>query len=48
MSFSSVLAEMVEARIWAGIHFRTADVQARELGEEVARWIATHYFASAH
>jgi hypothetical protein len=48
MSFSSVLAELVEARIWAGIHFRTADVQARQLGEEVARWNATHYFASSH
>jgi opacity protein-like surface antigen len=38
------LKELVEARIWAGLHFRTADVQARHLGRQVARYMAKHYF----
>jgi hypothetical protein len=43
-SFSEPLAEITEARIWAGLHFRTADVQAKVLGENVARYMAEHYF----
>ncbi len=37
--FSEPLEEIIEARIWAGLHFRTADVQAHVLGER--RWPAT-------
>jgi hypothetical protein len=43
-SFSSVLDEITEARIWAGLHYRTADVQAKQLGREVAEWAGHHYF----
>ena len=42
--FSQSLAEIVEARIWAGLHFRTADVQAHVLGENVAEYMAANYF----
>ena len=42
--FSTALAEIVEARIWAGLHFRTADVQAVGLGENVARYMVENYF----
>jgi len=43
--FSQPLDEIIEARIWAGLHFRTADVvQARELGTKVVRYMAEHYF----
>ena len=38
------LKELVEARIWAGLHFRTADEQAKKLGRQVARYMAKHYF----
>ena len=41
-SFSQALDELVEARIWAGLHFRTADVQARRLGEQVAAHTVRH------
>jgi hypothetical protein len=41
-SFSQVLAEIVEARIWAGLHFRTADRQGKALGRNVAQYTATH------
>jgi hypothetical protein len=42
--FSDALDEIIEARIWAGLHYRTADVQARKLGSKVAHYIAKHYF----
>ena len=37
-------SEIVEARIWAGLHFRTADVQAVELGTKVANFASANYF----
>jgi hypothetical protein len=45
--FSDVTSEILEARIWAGIHFRNADVQAAKLGRKVERYIHTHLFASS-
>jgi hypothetical protein len=41
---SAVLDEIIEARIWAGIHFRTADVQGAALGDEVADYLGANYF----
>jgi hypothetical protein len=42
--FSDPLAEIVEARIWAGLHYRTADVQSLGLGESVVEYMTAHYF----
>jgi hypothetical protein len=42
-SLSQVLNEIVEARIWAGLHFRNADLQGKALGSRVAWYAATHY-----
>jgi hypothetical protein len=42
--FSEPLEEIIEARIWAGLHYRTADVQAETLGRNVADYMAEHYF----
>ncbi len=42
--FSAALKEIIDARVWSGIHFRTADEQGAELGKEVARWLQKHYF----
>jgi hypothetical protein len=42
--FSQPLEEIVEARIWAGLHFRTADVQGRDLGINVANFMLDNYF----
>lgn len=41
---SSALKEVINARVWAGIHFRTADRQGAVLGKKVAQWEAKHYF----
>jgi PAP2 superfamily len=46
--FSDLTNEVLEARIWAGIHFRNADVQAATLGRDVASYVHAQYFTSAH
>lgn len=43
-SFSRTLAELVEARIWAGLHFRTADVQGELLGRNVVAFMVANHF----
>jgi hypothetical protein len=42
--FSSALKEIIGARVWSGIHFRTADVQGAVLGKKVAHYMTKHYF----
>jgi hypothetical protein len=42
--FSHALKEIIDARIWGGIHFRTADVQGAVMGKKVAHWLRKHYF----
>jgi hypothetical protein len=46
--FSDLTNEVVDARVWAGIHFRNADVQAANLGREVVDYVHAHQFAFAH
>jgi hypothetical protein len=42
--FSDILSEVIDARVWAGIHFRTADTQGAVLGKKVAHYLRRHYF----
>ncbi len=42
--FSDALEEVIDARVWAGIHFRTADEQGAKLGKKVAHYLKQHYF----
>jgi hypothetical protein len=42
--FSEAIKEIIGARVWAGIHFRTADVQGHVIGRKVAHWLDGHYF----
>jgi PAP2 superfamily len=42
--FSDATEEIIEARIWGGIHFRSADVQGTVIGKKVARYLRKHYF----
>ena len=46
--FSDALKENINARVWAGIHFRTADVQGARLGEKVARYLHQHDLQPVH
>jgi len=43
-SFSQAVDEIVEARIWAGLHFRTSDVLGAQLGTNVADYAAASFF----
>jgi hypothetical protein len=42
--FSQAIEEIIDARVYAGVHFRTADEQGARLGGQVARWRESHYF----
>jgi hypothetical protein len=42
--FSDVAEEVVNARIYEGIHFRFADTDARKQGKPVAQWAFSHFF----
>jgi hypothetical protein len=46
--FSDVTNEILEARIWAGIHFRNPDVQAANLGRDVEQYIHETQFDFVH
>ena len=43
-TFSQPLAELIEARIWAGLHYRSADVAGQLLGTNVANYGIANYF----
>jgi membrane-associated phospholipid phosphatase len=40
--FSAAVAEIADARVFGGIHFRTSCVRANMLGQAVADYISTH------
>ena len=42
--FSDMIREVIDARVWGGIHFRTADTQGAALGKKVAHYLKKHYF----
>jgi hypothetical protein len=42
--FSQAIEEIVDARVYSGIHFRSADVQGARIGRQVARFRDQHYF----
>src|SRR5215213_9116450 len=46
--FSDAIDEIVDARVWSGIHFRTADEQGAQIGKEVAKWREHNYFGAVH
>ncbi|TDO32216.1 vanadium-dependent haloperoxidase [Paractinoplanes brasiliensis] len=43
-SFSAALDEVVEARIWGGVHFRSSDEQGVRIGTGVAGYVLAHEF----
>jgi hypothetical protein len=36
--------DVIDARVWLGIHFGTADVRGVQMGSEVAAGALDHYF----
>jgi hypothetical protein len=43
---AALRADVVNARIWLGIHFRSADEASRNLGLRLSDWTVDHYFQS--
>jgi hypothetical protein len=46
--FSQAVEEVVDARVWSGVHFRNADEQGAAIGERVARWQEDRFPQPAH
>ena len=42
--FADVIDDMIDARVYQGIHFRAADVQGAAIGRDVAHWLDKHFF----
>ena len=47
LRFSDAAQDVVDARVWLGIHFRFADEVARRQGDRVAGWVVGHYLRPA-
>lgn len=43
-SFTAVIPDVIEARIYGGLHFRTADVNGADLGRRVAEFVDANVF----
>ena len=41
-TFDAPMKEVIEARIYSGIHFRTSDDVGARLGRQVAHFVMTH------
>jgi hypothetical protein len=46
--FSDAADDIVNARIYEGIHFRSADEDARREGKHVANWVSNHFLRPVH
>ena len=41
---NDIIESVIEARIYAGFHYRNSCVQGTIIGKKVAKWVAKHYF----
>jgi hypothetical protein len=46
--FSDLAQDVVDVRIWQGIHFRFDDEAARRQGRDVAKWAYQHFLRPVH
>lgn len=42
--FRDVIDDTIDARVYQGLHFRSADTQGAGIGKNVANWLEKHYF----
>jgi type IX secretion system substrate protein len=40
--------EVINARVWGGMHYRTSGEDGVSIGRSVAKWVARHYFRPVH
>jgi hypothetical protein len=43
-STDQIIREIIDARVYNGVHYRTSVVQGSILGHKVAQWVARYYF----
>jgi VCPO second helical-bundle domain len=43
-TFTEAVREVIDARVYSGIHFRSSDERGSRLGRQVGRFVATHVF----
>jgi hypothetical protein len=41
-TFSEALDEVIDARVYSGIHFRTSDEAGARMGRQIAQFVLTH------
>ena len=41
--FSEAMQDVVDARVWLGIHFRFTDLEGRTQGQRTAEWTVNHF-----
>jgi hypothetical protein len=46
-STDDMIREIIDARVWAGIHYRTSVVHGAVIGRQVAHWVSKRYFLPA-
>ena len=44
----ALLQDVVDARVWQGMRFRTADTVATDVGRQLAAWTLDRYFQPVH
>ena len=42
-TFKDIADDVVDARVWGGIHWRTSSVRGRSVGEEIGRYTVRHF-----
>jgi hypothetical protein len=47
-SFSEAVQEIVDARVWSGVHFRKGDEDAAVIARRIARFAERHFFRPEH
>jgi VCPO second helical-bundle domain len=47
-TFSEGVREVIDARVYSGSHFRSSDERGAKLGQQVARFVATHALRHTH
>jgi hypothetical protein len=45
---ADIQQDAIDARVYSGIHFRTADEVSIVMGTQVANWALDHHFAPAN
>ena len=41
---TDLIQEVMDARVWGGMHFRSSNEDGAELGKHVGRWVMKHHF----